>query len=584
MRRWLSQSATWRLFGYIAPYLWATLAGVVLIAISVGIQQLLPLAFGKVLLDRVLIGGQDLHMLNIFAIGVLVLFAIKGLFRYAHVYLLAYAGQRMVYDLRNAVFQHLQKLSLRFFERSRTGETIARVTNDITLVQSGVSSGLGDFIHDSLMVLGIVAFMFYLHWRLTLVTLITLPLVAVAVNIYGGRIRRFTAQLQERVADISAQLQETLTGIRIVKAFTMEEDERRRFTGKNEQTFQAGMKSAQTMAALIPVVELLMVGGIVLVIWYGAQEVVAGHLTTGELTAFITYLGMITAPINGFTRAVAQLEQSVAASERVFHLLDEEVEVKEAHRPQELRSVRGEVTFSSVWFEYHTGEPVLRGIDLTVRPGEVVALVGPSGAGKSTLVNLLPRFYDPTAGKVSIDGHDLRTVSLRSLRSTIGLVPQETILFGVSVAENIRYGRPAADMDDVEEAARLANAHEFICHLPDGYDTLIGERGTALSGGQKQRVAIARALLRNPKVLILDEATSNLDTESEQLVQEALERLMRNRTTFVIAHRLSTVMHADRILVIDQGCIVEQGRHTELLEQNGLYRRLYEAQFRGESF
>lgn len=582
MRSWLRRNVAWRLMGYLAPYTWAALVGIIMVIISVALQLLLPFAFGTILLDNVLIGGRDLHLLNIFALGTLVLYALKGLFHYVQSYLLAYASQRLVYDLRNDVFQHLQNLSLRFYESNRTGETIARVTNDITLVQAGISTGLGEFVHSSLMLLGIIVSIFFVHWRLALLTLITIPLVGLTVNIYGGRIRHFTSQLQERVADISAQLQETLTGIRIVKAFTMEEDERRRFDGKNEQTFRAGMKSAQTMAVLIPVVELLMVSGIVLVLWYGAQEVVAGRLTTGLLTTFITLLAMVTAPLNGFTRSISQLEQSLAAGERVFLLLDEEVEVQEVHRPRELRSVKGRVEYENVSFAYNANEPVLQDINLIVEPGEVVALVGPSGAGKSTMVNLLPRFYDPTAGRLCIDGIDIRQLSLRFLRSHIGLVPQETILFGVSVAENIRYGRPSATREEVIEAARTANAHEFITHLTHGYDTLVGERGTLLSGGQKQRVAIARAILRDPRILILDEATSSLDTESEGLVQEALERLMKNRTTFVIAHRLSTVMHAGRILVLDNGRIVEAGRHSELLELNGVYRRLYDAQFRGE--
>jgi subfamily B ATP-binding cassette protein MsbA len=547
---------------------------------SAVIQLALPLVFGRGLVDRVLIERQNLYLLNLIAVGTLAFFVVKGLLNYGQIYILAYAGQRMVYDLRNAVFEHLQRLSLSFYERTRTGETISRVTNDVSVVQNAMISGIRDFVNDAFMLMGITVAVFWLHWRLSVVTLLVLPLVGMAVNIYGTRIRSFTGQVQERVADISTQLQETLTGIRIVKAFTMEKQEQERFVGRNEQTFRAGMKSAQVMATVFPVVELLMAFGLVVVLWYGVREVVAGRLSSGELIAFVSYVSMTAAPINGITRTLNQFQQSFAAADRIFALLDEEIEVTEARRPLELKTVEGRVAFENVTFAYKAGHDVLQDVNLTVCPGEVVALVGPSGAGKTTLANLLLRFYDPTEGRVTLDGVDISKVTLRSLRSYIGLVPQETILFGVSVAENIRYGRQDARFEEIVEAARLANAHDFISELPQGYNTLVGERGVALSGGQRQRVAIARAILRNPRVLILDEATSALDTESEVLVQEALERLMRNRTTLVIAHRLSTIMHADRIVVLDGGHVVEQGTHSELLEIQGLYRRLYEAQFR----
>lgn len=576
----MRRTTPWRLIGYVMPYLWVTLVGVTMTAISAGIAILLPLVFGNGLIDQVLLKRENLHLLNLIAGGILLLYAVKGIFNYGQTYILAFAGQKVVYDLRNAVFQHLQRLSLSFYERSRTGETISRVTNDMTLVQNALSTSVRDFVHDFLLLVGIGVAVFVIHWKLSLVTFLVLPIIGLAVNAYGGRIRRFTGQMQERVAEISTQLQETMTGIRVVKAFTMEEQERQRFTGKNEETFRAGMKTAQMMATVFPVVEFFMVLGVVIVLWYGAREVVAGRLTPGELVAFMGLMTMISAPVNGVTRTINQFQQAFAAADRVFALLDEEIEVKEAHRTVELKKVQGTISFENVSFSYQAGEEVLHNINLKVQPGEVVALVGPSGAGKTTLVNLLPRFYDPAEGVVRIDGVDLRKAAIRSLRANIGLVPQETILFGVSVAENIRYGRPNAEFDDIVEAAKLANAHDFITKLTDGYDTLVGERGVSLSGGQKQRVAIARAILRNPRVLILDEATSSLDTESEALVQEALERLMHNRTTFVIAHRLSTIMHANRIVVMSGGRIVETGTHAQLLEQDGLYKRLFEAQFR----
>ena len=418
-------------------------------------------------MQRVLIEKQDLRYVNLLAVGTLAVYAVKGIFQYGQIYFLAYSGQRLVHDLRSAAFDHLQRLSLSFYERNRTGETISRLTNDLTVVQEAVTAGWRDFIHDVLLLIGVLVAAFWIHWRLTVVALLVFPLVGFTINVFSGKIRFFSRQMQDKVAEIAAQLQETLTGVRVVKAFTMEEQERARFAGTNKQTFVAGMKSAQAMATVFPVVELLTVLGMVAVLWYGVHEVVAGRLLEGDLIAFIGYIGMTAAPINGITRAINQFQQGFAAADRVFSLLDEEIEVKERRKPHELKSVEGRAAFENVHFSYRPGVPVLEDINLTVEPGEVVALVGPSGAGKSTLVNLVPAF-DPTHGRVTIDGIDISTVSLRSLRSHIGLVPQETILFGVSAADNIRCGRPGASMERVIEAARLANADGFISSLPPG--------------------------------------------------------------------------------------------------------------------
>jgi subfamily B ATP-binding cassette protein MsbA len=362
----------------------------------------------------------------------------------------------------------------------------------------------------------------------------------------------------------------------------MEEHEQERFAQENERSFAAGMRSAKLMALVWPVAEVLLVSGMLVVVWYGSREVMGGRLTPGELVGFLGYIGMISQPVNSLVRAFGAWQQALGAADRIFELLDADSLVKDPPDPRVLPKVEGRVTYENVSFAYVPDHPVLEDINLMVEPGEIVALVGPSGAGKTSMVNLLPRFYDPTTGVVRLDGVDLRELSLKDLRQRIGLVPQETILFGVSVRENIRYGRFDARDEEIENAAQVANAHDFILGLPDGYDTIIGERGATLSGGQRQRLAIARAVLRSPRLLILDEATSALDTESELLVQEALSRLMQGRTTFIIAHRLSTIRNAHRILVMDGGRIVESGSHTELIKQDGLYRRLYEAQFHKE--
>ncbi|NLJ85896.1 MAG: ABC transporter ATP-binding protein [Firmicutes bacterium] len=575
-------STTGRLLAYLKPYKLQLAAGLISIFILSAVQVALPLVLGRGLFDQLLLGGASIQYLNYFAIGVFLLFAVKGLFTYTAVYSMAFVSHRVVVELRNQILEQLHRLTLAYHQERRSGEAVSRVISDVSLIQTSIAHGVGDMWRDGLLVLGIAVMLIVLHWRLALVTMITLPILVYAGSQYGRRIRRLSRTVQERVANLSSILQESLLGIRIVQAFTMEEHEQGRFAEENERSFAAGMKSAQLHAAVWPVAELLLVAGMLVVVWYGSREVMDGRLTPGELVGFLGYIGMVSQPISSLTRAFGSWQQALGAADRIFELLDEETSVKEPANPRVLDHVVGRVTYENVSFEYVPGHPVLESIDLTVEPGEIIALVGPSGAGKTSLVNLLPRFYDPVQGTVRIDGIDVKEIGLKDLRRQIGLVPQETILFGVSVRENILYGRPGATDQEIEAAAKTANAHEFILELPDGYDTLVGERGTSLSGGQRQRLAIARAVLRSPRLLILDEATSALDTESEQLVQEALGRLMQGRTTFVIAHRLSTIRNAHRILVMDGGRIVESGSHTKLMQQNGLYRRLYEAQFHRE--
>lgn len=575
-----------RLLSYVKPHKLQLIAGLFSILILAAVQVALPLVLGRGLFDHLLVSNgsleESLQYLNYFALLILLLFVVKGIFRFTAIYCMAFVSQRVVVELRNQIMEQLHRLTLAYHQEKRTGEAVSRVTSDVSLIQSSFANSLPDIWRDGIITGGIIIMLVSLHWKLALVAMVTFPVLLYAANLYGSRLRRLSRTVQERVANLSAILQESLAGIRIIQAFTMEEHEQGRFAQENERSFSASMRSARLMAAVWPVAEILLVSGMLVVVWYGSREVMGGRLTPGELVGFLGYIGMISQPVNSLTRAFGSWQQALGAADRIFELLDVDYSVKEPSRPRPLGQVEGRVTYENVSFAYVPDHPVLEDINLTVEPGEIIALVGPSGAGKTSMVNLIPRFYDPTSGVVRLDGIDLRELSLRDLRQHIGLVPQETILFGVSVRENILYGRPDASKEEVEEAARIANAHDFIMTLPDGYDTEIGEGGASLSGGQRQRLAIARAVLRSPRVLILDEATSALDTESELLVQEALSRLMLGRTTFIIAHRLSTIRNAHRILVMDGGRIVESGSHAELMKEDRLYRRLYDAQFHRE--
>ncbi|MGE5575822.1 MAG: ABC transporter ATP-binding protein [Syntrophothermus sp.] len=572
----------YRMFKYLRPYWRQFLLSFAALLLVTAANLALPRLVGRGLIDQILTQEKSIARLNLLAGSIILLFLVKGVASYGQGYLASYISQRLIVDLRNKIFGHLQKLSLAFHETTRTGELIARVTNDVALVQASFPIGLMDLLQQVLMLAGALVSIFLIHWKLASLMFIVLPVLGLVVNRFGAKIRQLTRTVQEKIADLTSILQETLAGIRIVKAFGMEKHEVTRFEEKNDANFQVTMKSAQLSATLTPFLELLSAFGMTVVIWYGGLEVIRGNLTTGKLIEFFTYLGLAGQPISNLGRTFALLQQSLAAGDRIFSLLDVDADIKDAPDAVELPRLSGRVSFKNVEFSYKLGQPILQEIDLEVAPGEVVAIVGPSGAGKTTLVNLIPRFYDVDAGVVEIDGYDVRRVKNASLRKQIGLVPQETILFGASVAENIAYGRREASRDEVIGAAKAANAHEFIMALPQGYDTLVGERGVGLSGGQRQRIAIARAVLRDPRILILDEATSALDAESEMLVQDALGRLMSGRTTFIIAHRLSSIKHADRIVVLERGRIVETGSHSQLLARDGLYRRLYERQLETE--
>jgi ATP-binding cassette, subfamily B, bacterial MsbA len=489
-----------------------------------------------------------------------------------------------VADLRKALFGHLMTLSIRFFENRRIGEITSRLTSDIGTVQSAVSQAVAQLINQSIQLVGGVVVLFIISPRLTLVMLAVLPVVIVAAAVFGRRLRRISTAFQDEVAEANASAEEAIAGIRIVQSFTAEAHERQRYRDRIDASFLSAIRRARVRAWFIPTVIMSMSLGIGVVLWYGGQQALAGALAPGTLITFLLLTVLVAASIGSFTGLYSQFMEAIGASKRIFELLDTTSDLPEPTEGATWTDPRGAVRYEGVRFRYgeRGDEWVLHDVDLDVRPGEVVALVGPSGAGKTTLVTLLPRFFDPTEGRVLVDGIDVRDLATRELRRRIGIVPQETLLFSGTLRENVRYGRPDATDREIVEACRAANAHPFITAFPDGYDTMVGERGVKLSGGQRQRVAIARALLKDPRILILDEATSSLDGESEALVQAALERLMVGRTTFVIAHRLSTVVGADRIVVIDGGRIVQEGTHEALLQSGGLYSDLYRTQFRSD--
>ncbi len=571
-----------RLLRFVQPY-WRklALAGVILAINSVA-GLALPLVI-RYVVDSALVEAS-LPLLNRVTLLLFALFLVQAVLGFGQAYLLGWVGERVVANLRTALYSHLQAMPLRFFTATRTGELLSRLGNDVTTIQDAVTGTLLSLLSNVIMFVGGVVIIFVMAWQLTLIMLAVVPLAVIGMIILGRWVRRYSRQVQDALAEVSAVAEEALSGVRIVKSFAREPYEIGRYQDGVERLFGIAIKRVRLGAILGPIIGLLAFSTIALVLWIGSREVIAGRLSPGQLVSFLLYTVMIASPIASFTSLYAQFQRALGASERVFQLLDAPPEMVDEPDAVELPPIRGEVRFEGVCFDYGDSAEarvVLGDINLVAQPGQVVALVGPSGAGKTTLVNLIPRFYDPNCGRILIDGYDIRKVKLRSLREQIGIVPQETALFSGSVRENIAYGKLDATQEEIEDAARAANAHDFILELPEGYDTLVGERGVKLSGGQRQRIAIARALLKDPRILILDEATSSLDTESEQAVQEALERLMRDRTTFVIAHRLSTITNADWIAVLDGGRIVEQGTHADLLARpDGLYRKMVALQFR----
>jgi len=576
-----SFSAFLRLLTYVKPYRrWLGLS-IIALLFSVLLGLILPLVVQN-LVDFVLI-DQNLTRLNQLGLGLMAVFIVQALFSFAHRLSLAFVGERVVADIRIQVFGHLQRLALSFYADRRTGEFVSRLTSDVSLLQTAVTGNLVALLRQALTLIGAAVLLFYLNWRLTLVILAGIPIITLTMVWLGRKIRDAAKAMQDALADAASVAEESISGIRIVKSFTREPYEISRFTAHVNQTFVAAMYRAKVGAVLGPLIGFMAFASITFTLWFGSYEVIAGRLTPGKLVAYLIYTMMVAAPIASLAGLYAQFQSALGATERLFGLLDTPPEIADAPDAEPLPPVHGRVVFENVNFDYVSSVPVLKQVNFTAEPGQVIALVGPSGAGKSTLVNLIPRFYDVADGMITIDGRDIRRVTLHSLRSQIGIVPQETILFAGAIETNIRYGKLDATQAEIEAAARAANAHDFIINeLSHGYQTAVGERGVKLSGGQRQRIAIARAILKDPRILILDEATSSLDSESESLVQEALERLMAGRTSFVIAHRLSTVQNADWALVLEHGRVVEQGTHADLLANpDGLYTRLHAIQFKG---
>ena len=526
-------------------------------------------------------------LLGIFIVFYIVLFALRALLMYCQQFLMREVSQRVVRDMRNLLYEKLLKLSMNFYSYSRTGTLVSRITYDTTIIQDAVSEGLTDliwqssqFIFSLAMVICIAVF-FRISIMFIFIALVVTPLIVVPLVQIGKRLRQISKRSQESMAGINNILYESVSGIRIIKAFCMENYEKQKFKEQNSYFKNMVMKSNKRILAVSPLTELVTMVSAMIILWLGGQQVISGAMTIGTLTVFSLSVLSLSRPINRLSRVYNVNQQALAAASRIFELLDEEVAIEEKKDAKRLPPINNEIIFSGVGFQY-TDTEVLSNISFRARAGDVMAFVGPSGAGKTTLVSLIARFYDPSKGSVEIDGVDIRGVELQSLRNQIGIVTQETVLFNDTVSANIAYGNKDIDMNQVIDAAKTANAHEFIMKMPDQYNTIIGERGFKLSGGERQRLAIARAVFKNPPILIFDEATSQLDSKSEKLVQEAIDRLMEGRTVFVVAHRLSTIKHADTIVVMENGKIIDMGGHDKLIERGGLYKKLYTMQF--ESF
>jgi len=568
-----------RLLGYLKKY-WFFL---LLAFLSLMINRVLTLAVPEITqraIDIAIPQGRR-GLLAALALSIVGVTILRGLFQFAQEYTLQYAAQKAIYDIRNTMYDHLQRLPFSFYDKSQTGQLIARATGDIDSLRRFFAFGMFNFVSSIVIFFAALVICLMKNWKLAILALSIMPFIAYSGTRFGKKVGPRFLELRQKLADVTITIQENITGSRVVRTFSQENYETEKFSEHVHSLLKMRLRIARLWAMYFPLMDFIFMLGVISILWFGGWQIMKGDLTLGEFIAFNMYLMMLMMPVRmlGFIINVSQ--EATASGRRIFEILDTESEVEESPDAKPLPTIKGHVRFENVSFGYETGDGlVLKNFDLEVQPGETLALLGATGSGKSTVINLLPRFYDPTSGRIMIDGTDIRDVTLESLRRQLSLVLQETYLFSATLKENISYGKTDATMDQIIAAAKAANIHDFISSLPKGYDTDVGERGVTLSGGEKQRVAIARALLMDPRILILDDSTSSVDTETEHLIQNALTALLENRTAFVIAQRLSTVKRANKIVVLDNGEIIEQGTHEELLEKGGIYAEIYDMQFR----